>query len=64
MEKSYGGIISGTQVTLLREYVETLFSIVDKMGHTIRLIPYVGGTFEYGISDMTKMVLREEEEKK
>ena len=34
------------------------------MGHTIRLIPYVGGTFDYGISDMAKLDLREEEEKK
>ena len=64
MEKSYGGIISGTQVTLLREYAETLFSIVDKMGHTIHLIPYVEGTFEYEISDMAKLDLKEEEEKK
>ena len=64
VEKSYGGIISGTQVTLLREYAETLFGIVDKMGHTIFLIPYVGGTFEHGISDMAKLALKEEEEKK
>ena len=41
VEKSYGGIIRGTQVTLLREYVETLFGIVDKMSHTICLIPYL-----------------------
>ena len=34
------------------------------MGHTIRLIPYVGGTFEHGISDMARLELKEEEEKK
>ena len=60
METSYGGIISGTQVTLLREYAETLFGIVDKMGHTIRLIPYLGGTLEHGISDMAKLELKED----
>ena len=46
VEKIYGGIISGTNFTLLREYAETLFGIVDKMSHTINLIPFVGSTFE------------------
>ena len=64
VEKSYGGIISGTQVTLMREYAETLFGIVDKMGHIIRVIPYLGGTFKHGISGMAKLELKEEEEKK
>ena len=58
VEKSYGEIISGTHITLLREYAETLFGIVDKMGHTIHLIPYLGGTFEHGISDMAKLELK------
>ena len=34
------------------------------MGHTIRLIPYLGCKFEHGISDMAKLELKEEEEKK
>ena len=47
----------------MREYAEKLFGIVDKMGHTIHLVPFVGGTFEHGISDLASLALTEEEEK-
>ena len=43
LEKSYGGILNGNNFTLLREYMEALIRIVDIMGRTIRLIPYVNG---------------------
>ena len=47
----------------MREYAETLCGTVDKIGHTIRLIPFTRGTFEYGISDLASLALTEEEKK-
>ena len=41
LEQFYGGIINRTYVKLLREYLEKLFSIVDKMGHSIILVLFV-----------------------
>ena len=45
VEKSYGAIVRGMSVTLLREYLEPLFSVTGKLGHTLWLIPYVNGLF-------------------
>ena len=63
LEKIYGGILNSNSVTLLREYMEALIRIVDPMGHTIRLIPYVNGDFATGIYDASGMASLLEEEK-
>ena len=40
MEKRYGVIVKYTSVKLLQEYLEPLIGLVEKLGHTIRLIHY------------------------
>ena len=62
LEKSYGIILNGNCVTLVREYMEALIRVIDSMGHTICLIPYEKGDFETGISDASCMALLEQEE--
>ena len=64
MEKSYRAIVIGTSVMLLKEYLEPLLSVTGKLGHTLRLIPYVNGVFETGISEVEKLELNEEDERK
>ena len=64
VEKSYGAIVRGTSVTLLQEYLEPLFAVTGKLGHTFRLIPYVNGVFEAGISEVEKLEMNEEDERK
>ena len=44
--------------------MDKLIGIVDKMGHTIRLIPYVDGIFATGISESSKLALSKEEERR
>ena len=41
LEKSYCGLINKTYVTLLREYLEKMFSVFYKMWHSICLVPFV-----------------------
>ena len=64
VEKSYGAIVRGTSTTLLKEYLEPIFTVTGKLGHTLRLIPYVNGVFESGISEVEKLELSEEDERK
>ena len=47
----------------MREYLEKLFGIVDKMGPSIILIPYIDGIFATGILESKKLALSEEEER-
>ena len=63
LEKSYRGILNGTSVTLLREYMEVLVKVIDPMGHTIRLVSYNNGEFATGISDASSIALIEEEDR-
>ena len=63
-QKSYGAIVKGTSVTLLRKYLEPLFAVKGKLGHTLRLIPYANGVFEAGISDVERLDLSNEDEQK
>ena len=44
--------------------MRSVITIVDKMGHTVRLVPYEEGIFETGKYDITMLDLSEEEEKK
>ena len=61
LEKSYGGILNGNSMTLLREYMEALIKVIDAMGHIIRLVLYNNGEFATGIADASIMALSEEE---
>ena len=63
LEKSYGVILNGNGLMLLREYMEALVKVIYKMGHTIRLVPYNNGEFATGIADASSMALTEEEER-
>ena len=38
--------------------------MVEKLGHTLRLIPYANGVFENGINELSKLDLNEEDEQK
>ena len=62
VEKSYGAIIRGTCSTLLKEYLEPLFAVTGKLGHTLQLIPYVNGVFEAGINEAENLDLSEDDE--
>ena len=62
VEKSYGAIVRFTSVMLLCEYLEPLFVVTGKLGHTLQLIPYVNGVFEPGISEVERLELNEEDE--
>ena len=46
VEKSYGGIVSGTVSTLVREYLEPIMRVANTLGHMLRLIPYTNVVFE------------------
>ena len=35
VEKRYGAMIQGTCVTLLKDYLEPLFAVTGKLGHTL-----------------------------
>ena len=63
LEKIYGGFLNGNCVTLVREYMEELIKVIEPMGHTIRLIPYVNGEFETGIAYASSMALTEQKER-
>ena len=64
VEKSYRGILWGTCLTLLKEYLDPLFAVTGKLGHTLRLIPYINGVLEVGINEVENLDLSEDDERK
>ena len=64
VEKSYGGIIWGMCTTLLKEYLDPLFAVTGKLGHTLWLIPYANGVFEFGINEVENLNLSEDDQRK
>ena len=63
LEKRYRERVSGTHLSILKEYMPHLMPLNDGMGHAIRIIQFEKGNFATGIYDIENLDLTEEEDR-